>query len=88
MLKIYLSSVIIYMIIISCLCFLFHDAIKKNGWASTEKPNVNKLTALFVLSAVPLLRIYVVGLFIYMATHTKEQFEKWQEEVKKKSHED
>lgn len=85
----YLASVIVYMIIIYCACCLFGYSMKKNGWASTEKPNENKLAVLFCLSAVPIVRIFVVVIIFYMATHTKEEFEKWRSEVKNDdSHED
>lgn len=89
MIKMYLASVIIYMTIIYCACYIFGHSINKNGWSSTEKPSENKFTALFCLSAVPIVRIFVVVIIFYMATHTKEEFEKWRSEVKNdNSHED
>lgn len=85
---VYLTSVIIYMIIIYSMTFIFGDTMKAKGWAASEKPNANKLVILFCLSAVPILRIFVLVSILYMATHTKEEFDKWQEEAKKnKSHE-
>lgn len=89
MISTYLSSVIIYMIIIDCACCIFGNSAKKNGWESTEKSNENKWDVLFILSAVPIVRIAVVVIIFYMATHTKEEFDKWYAEIKdKNSHED
>lgn len=85
----YLTSVIIYMIIIYSMTFIFGDTMKAKGWAASEKPNTNKLVVLFCLAAVPILRLFVIVSIFYMATHTKEEFEKWQEEAKNnKSQED
>lgn len=86
MLKIYLTSVIIYMIIIYCTCSIFADGIRAKGWISEQKSK-SKLGALFTLSAVPILRFFVVVLILYMATHTKEQFNKWYKEVQEKKEE-
>lgn len=79
MLKIYLTSVVIYMIIIYCTCKIFENAIRSNGWIS-EKKKGGKLGVLFTLSAVPLLRFIVVVLIVYMASNTKEEYEKWYKE--------
>lgn len=79
MLKIYLTSVIIYMIIIYCTCQIFKDAIRSKGWIN-EKRNGSKLGILFTLSAVPVLRFFIILLVIYMSTHTKEEYEKWYKE--------
>ena len=86
MLKVYLTSVIIYMIIIYCMCAIFMDSIKSKGWISEIKKG-SKLGVLFTLSAVPILRFFVVVLIFYMATHTKEQFDEWYKEVQEKKEE-
>lgn len=75
MLKIYISSVIIWMIIIYCAAKIFGPQIKNNGWTTTAKPTMGKWTTLFVVSAIPLLRLLVLSVFVYMALYTKEQYE-------------
>lgn len=77
MLETYLSSVIIWMIIIFCICCIFGNGIKKNGWLDNEsKKSGNRLFVLFTLSAVPILRLCVAGALVYMATTTREEFDK------------
>lgn len=80
MLRIYLTSVLIYMIIIYCTCAIFEGGIKAKGWISEQKSK-GKWSTLFMLSAVPILRFFVVILIFYMSTHTKEEFDKWYKEV-------
>ena len=70
MLKFYLTTVVIYMIIIYCMCSIFKNSIRAKGWTCEEK-RVNKFRMLFTLSAVPILRFGVLILIFYMATHTK-----------------
>lgn len=82
MIKIYLASVIIYMIIIYCTIFIFNDSMKDKGWGTTAQRKVNRLTVLFCLSAVPILRVIVLASILYLATHTKEEVEKLLEEAK------
>ena len=87
MLDMYLTSVLVYMIIIYCMCGIFANSMRDNGWASNETVKTNTWVALFMLSAVPILRIAAIVLIFYMATHTKEKFEKWQAEVREKKNE-
>lgn len=75
MLVTYLSSVIIWMIIIFCACRIFTNKIIKNGWVDNEnKKQPHWLFALFALSAVPILRVWIACMVIYMATVTKKEF--------------
>lgn len=86
MLKFYLTTVVIYMIIIYCTCSIFKDGIKAKGWISEGKRG-SKFGALFTLSAVPILRLGVIILIFYMATHTKEEFNKWYADIQEKKKE-
>ena len=71
MLKFYLSTIIIWYIIIYATCKLTSPIIKKNGWdklyANTNE-NKSKIKGLFgclLISAIPIFRLVVViGLFI------------------------
>lgn len=82
MLKIYLSSIVIWMIIIYCAVKICGPKIAENGWLESSKHTMGKWTALFVLSAIPLLRLIVLSVLFYMAIYTKEQYEKTQKEFK------
>lgn len=83
MLETYLSSVIIWMIIIFCDCCIFTNKIIKNGWVDNENKNrKNWLFTLFILSAVPILRVWFACMVIYMANVTKKEFtDKYGEEL-------
>ena len=83
MLESYLTSVIIYMIIIYCTCSILKDGIKAKGWTTNDNGKT-KLSSLFMLAAVPVLRVAVLIVIIYMFTYTKEDFEKWYKEVQEK----
>lgn len=81
MLKFYLSSVIIYMIIMHAMLSMFKPAMKEKGWLSNETVKTNRIAGLFILSAIPIVRLVIVVFIFYTATHTKEEFDKWQAEV-------
>lgn len=84
MLEIYLSSVIIYMIIIYCVTKLSKPYLIANGWHNTNVKKTNSvLCSLFIIAAVPLIRLFVIGGILYMTTITKEDYERI-----KKEHED
>lgn len=76
MLRIYLTSVLIYMIIIYALAYMGQDKIKENGWIDGIKKKGKPLAGLFCLAAVPILRIFFVLVIILMIGMTKEKFEK------------
>lgn len=82
MLKIYLSSVVIWMIIIYCAATICGPKIKENGWLESTRHTMGKWTALFVLSVIPLLRLLVLSVIFYMSIYTKEQYEKMQDQFK------
>lgn len=70
MLKFYLTTVVIYAIIISSMAKMFRNAVKENGWLDEEKKSTeSKFTMLFCLSAVPILRILVIICIYMMAMH-------------------
>lgn len=78
MLEFYLASIIIWMIIIESIIVLFKDGIKKKtNSKETKKASIFKrLSYLFVLSAVPILRLGIVIIIIYIATCKQEDFDK------------
>ena len=85
MLKIYFSSILIWMIIIYCTTSIFKNAIVKNGWVDPNKKSAeNGWKCLFILSAIPIIRFLIFVLIIMMSAYTKKQFEEWSEKVKNK----
>ena len=85
MLKLYLTSIIIWMIINYSVIKMFANNITENGWYDGVKSTkMNKVTALFVISAVPLLRVFTLFCIFYIASFTKEEFDEWQKKQKKK----
>ena len=75
MLRIYLTSVLIYMIIIYALVYIGQYKIKENGWIDAEKKKGNPWVTLFCLAAVPLFRVVCIIALIMMIGMTKEKFE-------------
>ena len=77
MLQFYFSSVFIYMIIINCVAIILKPKLIDNGWIDPNKhaPFLRRVTNLFVLSAVPVLRLLIISGMLYMTTITKEEFE-------------
>lgn len=83
MLKIYFSSVIIWMIINYSAAKIFKTKIRENGWLENKKPlKMNWLVALFVMSAIPVFRLLIPVCCFIMGSTTKEEFEKWCEDIK------
>ena len=71
MLKFYLSTIIIWYIIIYATCKLTAPLIKNNGWdklytnTNENKSRIKRLFGCLLISAIPIFRlIVVVGLFI------------------------
>lgn len=76
MLKIYLISVVIWMIIIYAMAAICEASIKTNGWTKDkESKKRGVISSLFILSAVPVFRIIVVISMFIMAAYTPEQVE-------------
>lgn len=83
MLEIYLTSVLIFMIINLSVVTVFRDAYVKNGWVvSPRNPWYRKIYNSFLISAVPILRVFITVLLICMAVMKREDLEKFVEENK------
>lgn len=89
MFKFYLTTVVIWMIIIYCTAAIFENAInKKLATLPTYKENkksslFKKFRALFILAAVPIIRLIIVIVLIYIATCKQEDFDKLMESANK-----
>lgn len=83
MLKFYLATVIAWMIILYCLVAIFQNGIiEKLGTDNgKKKSSFEKLKTLFVMSAVPVVRLLVAIMIVYIAACKKEDFD----ELMKKS---
>ena len=78
MFETYLSSVLIWTIIIGAMSCLCMESIKNNGWLDDRKSgNRGGFIGTVVVAAVPILRIGVAIMLLYMSVRTKEDFEKW-----------
>ena len=86
MFEMYIASVAIFMIVNYCMAFLFGDAIKKMGWVNENREKVGvgkKFVIAFCLSAIPIVRVGIIMIYVFMVANTKEEFEKWKAEKKK-----
>jgi len=81
MLTFYISSIIIFMIIIYCECFIYEQKIKENGWLYDNTSKPNKFVTLFCLSAIPFFRVLVVIVILCLGTYTKEDYEKYRKKL-------
>lgn len=78
MLKIYISSVIIWMIVIYSFITIAEEQIIKNGWLNkNRKSNSNWFSMLFCMSAIPIIRVLIFIAICVMACMTEEQYEEW-----------
>ena len=82
MIKFYLTTIIIWMIIIECTILLFNKELNKK----LEKYNVPRennlfraLKTLFVVSAVPFIRVFIEIVIVYMVVCNQEDFDKLME---------
>lgn len=82
MIKFYLTTIIIWMIIIECTMLMFNKELTKK----LEKYNVPRdknlfraLKTLFVVSAVPIIRVFIEIAIIYMVICKQEDFDKLME---------
>lgn len=77
MLKVYIVSVVIWMIMIFCTGKLLTPYILKNGWCDNMKTKGKKrkpFTLTFLLAAVPIFRVLIWATFFVMAVFTEEQW--------------
>lgn len=81
MLKIYLASVLIFMIINISASTIFRNAYIKNGWIiELHNSWPKRIYNAFLLSAVPILRVFITVMLICMAVIKREDLEKIVEE--------
>lgn len=87
MLGFYLSNVVIWMIIIYSAVFLCKDKIREKMAASGVKSEKSgffgTLVLLFVLAAIPVIRLIILISIIYMAVCSQEEFEELMNKNKK-----
>lgn len=85
MLKFYLTTVVIWMIIIYCTAAIFQNGIAKKFKTNEEKKAslFKKLKGLFILAAIPIVRLLIVIVLIYIATCKQEDFDKLMEAAKR-----
>ena len=76
MLKIYFSSILIWMIIIYCITFMFKQSIKDKGWIDESKKSKNWIVVLFCIAALPVFRALVAAGILFMASTTKDEYQK------------
>ena len=78
MFEAYLGSVLIYTMVIGAMMCLFTDSIKANHWLDcVNHGNGNRFIGTVIVAAIPLIRLGVAIMMVYMAMHTKEDYEKW-----------
>ena len=83
MLEIYFKSIIIYMIIICCSSLICKerikerfDKLKNNSKEKKKKSFISRISNLFILSAIPVLRFIIVLAIFFISFCSKEDFEK------------
>lgn len=76
MLKLYLTTIVVWMIIIYATAKLLGPAIKEKGWIKGDSSTKREsFSILFTLAAVPIVRALVWMFLLFMCAHTPEQFE-------------
>lgn len=81
MLKIYLTSVLIFMIINLSAATFLRDMYIKNGWVvGPRNPFYKRIYSAFLISAIPIFRVFLTVLLICLAFIKKEDLEKFVEE--------
>lgn len=76
MLKIYFGSILIWMIIIFSIVYVYKETIKEKGWVDASKKNKHWLVVLFCISSIPIFRALVASGLLFMASTTKEEYQK------------
>lgn len=83
MLKFYLTTVVIWMIIIRATAQIFEPAIREKGWIKEDKSTKRgRFSILFTLAAVPIIRLFVCVIIVFMSSHTPEQLQEMREKNK------
>ena len=81
MLDLYLSSIVIWFIILFSEAIVLKDAIYKNGWLDPQKKSnlIRSILGYVWIAAVPILRLFVAIMVFVMATYSKERYDKFVE---------
>lgn len=83
MLKFYLTTVVIWMIIIQSTILMFKDVLKKRiGCGKKKNGLIKRISNLFLLSAVPIFRLCIEIMIICFAICNQEDFDKMMEKYK------
>jgi hypothetical protein len=86
MLDFYLSSIIIWFIILFSEVVVFNKQIRNNGWLDMQKKRniIRTLVSYVLFAALPIFRLLTAIALFMMACVSKERFEKFAEEYKTK----
>lgn len=89
MLKIYITTVVIWLVILLSTKKTTHDKIGENGWLESAKKTtkIKNFFSFVVLSCIPVYRFCIFITMFYMTARTKEEHEKWMQERKEKNNE-
>ena len=82
MLTNYLTSIIIYMVIIYCEIKVFMSNIIKNGWTTETSNQKVRIGPLFLLSAIPVVRLVLAISLCIIFIYPKEKMDELMEETK------
>ena len=89
MLKFYLSSVLIWSIILICEMLVFKDAIYKNGWLDNMKTKefsvlrfITTILSYIAAAAIPIFRFILAIIIFILAVVSQERFNELLEEIK------
>lgn len=81
MLQAYLASVLIFMIINLSVVSIFRDSYIKNGWVvGPHNKWYKRIYTAFLVSAIPILRVFITVMLVFMACIKKEDLENIMEE--------
>ena len=78
MLKLYLTSILVWWIVIASSIFLTNEKIQENGWYKGAKKKLFfvRLAGQFSMSAIPVFRVFVVLSIFIMFSVSKDDFDK------------
>ena len=89
MLKFYLSSVLIWSIILICEMLIFKNAIYRNGWLDnlkSKEPSVARFIATIIsylaCAAIPVFRFFMAIFIFVLAAVSQERLNEMVEEIK------
>ena len=77
MLKFYLTTVVIWMIIIWATATICGPGIKEKGWIKNDTSTKRGKYSTLIVAAIPLIRLLVWIFLFIMCSYTYEEFEKW-----------